>query len=88
MKNRELHLQYNGTINSGNDTVNSGNDTVNSVNDTVFSLIKQNNKITAIEISEDLKVSLSTAKRKIKELKDRGEIERIGSNKNGHWKVV
>jgi len=47
------------------DTVKTQNDTVN---DTVLYLIKQNNKITATEISERLSISLSTVKRKIKEI--------------------
>jgi predicted transcriptional regulator len=49
-----MHVQYTDTVKSKNDTV----------NDTVFYLIKQNNKITATEISEQLKISLSTAKNK------------------------
>ncbi len=61
---------------------------VDTVNDTVFNLIKQNNKITATEISVHLNISLSTAKRKIKELKEKGIIERIGSDKTGNWKIV
>ncbi|MCW3805629.1 Fic family protein [Plebeiibacterium marinum] len=78
LKNREMHIQYNDTVKAKNDTV----------NDTVFNLIKHNNKITASEISEQLKISLSTAKRKIKGLKENGYIERIGSDKTGHWKII
>ena len=78
LKNREMHVQYNDTVNLKNDTV----------NDTVFYLIKGNNKITATEISNRLKISLSTAKRKIKELKESGKIERIGSDKTGHWNII
>ncbi len=81
LKNREMHI-FADTV---NDTVKPQNDTVN---DTVFLLIKQNNKITAIEIGEHLKISLSTVRRKIKELKNNGKIERIGSDKTGHWKVT
>lgn len=77
LKNRELHIQYNDTVKVQNDTV----------NDTVFDLIKQNNNITATEISEQLKISISTVKRKIKALKENGKIERIGSDKTGCWKV-
>ncbi len=77
LKNREMHIRYNDTVNLKNDTV----------NDTVFYLIKENNKITAEEISKRLKISLSTAKRKIKDLKEAGKIERIGSDKTGHWKI-
>ena len=72
-----MHVQYNDTVNQKNDTV----------NDTVFYLIKENNKITATEISKQLKKSLSTVKRKIKELKNSGKIERIGSDKTGYWNI-
>lgn len=78
LKNREMHVKYIDTVRKQNDTV----------NDTVFHLIKRNNKITATEISSQLKVSLSTAKRKIKALKKTGKIERIGSDKTGHWKII
>jgi len=82
LKNREMHVYY---VPSANDTVKTQNDTVN---DTVLRFIKQNNKITANEISERLNMSLSTAKRKIKELKEKGIIERIGSDKTGYWKII
>ncbi len=81
LKNREMHVQFTDTP---NDTVKLENDTVN---DTVFSLIKQNNKITATQISESLNISLSTAKRRIKELREQKIIERIGSDKTGYWKI-
>ncbi len=87
--NREMHIQYLDTVKTQNDIVKSENDTVNdTVNYTVFYLINQNNRITATEISERLKISLSTAKRKIKELKESGKIERTGSDKTGHWKII
>jgi fido (protein-threonine AMPylation protein) len=82
LKNREMHIHYTFTA---NDTVKAQSDTVN---DTVFSLITQNNTITATEISEQLNISLSTAKRKIKALKEKGIIERTGSDKTGYWKVI
>jgi fido (protein-threonine AMPylation protein) len=81
LKNREMHI----LTDTVNDTVKPHTDTVN---DTVFSLIKQDNKITANEIGERLKMSLSTVRRKIKELKNNGKIERIGSDKTGHWKII
>lgn len=81
LKNREMHI----LTDTVNDTVKPQIDTVN---DTVFSLIQQDNKITAREISERLKMSLSTVKRKIKELRDNGKLERIGSDKTGHWKII
>ena len=78
LKNREMHVQYIDTVKTANNTV----------NDTVYNLIKQNNVITSTEISQQLKISLSTAKRKIKELKESGKIERIGSDKTGRWKIT
>lgn len=85
LQNREMHVHYADTVKTQNDTVKSRNDTVN---DTVFSLVKQNKNITATEISERLNISLSTAKRKIKELKEKGIVERIGSDKTGYWKII
>jgi fido (protein-threonine AMPylation protein) len=82
LKNREMHVYY---VKPVNDTVKMSNDTAF---DTVFDLIKQNNKITATEISECLKISLSTAKRKIKDLKEQEKIERSGSDKTGYWKII
>jgi len=80
-----------GTVNDPVDTVNDAvgtvNDAVGTVNDTVFDLIKANNTITATEISEQLGISLRTVKRKIKELKDKGIIERVGSDKTGYWRI-
>lgn len=85
LKNRAMHIHYTDTLKTENDTVKPENDTVN---DTVFSLIKQNKNITATEISERLNMSLSTAKRKMKDLKEQGIVERIGSDKTGYWKII
>lgn len=85
LKNREMHI----LTESVNDTVKSQNDTVNdTVNGTVFALIKQEKTITAAEISERLKISLSTVRRKIKELKNNKKIARIGSDKTGYWRIT
>lgn len=84
LKNKRLHIHYSDTIKLSFDTIKSVSDTIN---DTVFLLIKENNCITAAEIAADLDISLSTAKRKISELKKQGLIERIGSNKTGQWKI-
>jgi len=81
LKNREMHI----LADTVNDTAKPQIDTVNG---TVFSLIQQDNKITAKEISERLKMSLSTVRRKIKGLRDNRKIERIGSDKTGHWKII
>lgn len=78
LRNREMHIHFNDTVKSDIDTV----------NDTVLHFIKQNNQITATEICKELNISLSTAKRRIKKLKESGKIERIGSDKTGHWRII
>lgn len=80
LKNRYMHIAF--------DTVKTQNDIVNYKNDTVFSLIKQNNNITANEIANKLNKSLSTIKRRLKDLKDHKVIERMGSDKTGCWKIL
>ncbi|MFM8490163.1 MAG: winged helix-turn-helix domain-containing protein, partial [Bacteroidota bacterium] len=89
LKNRELHILYkvpeDDTVNNTDDTV---NDTVKSAYNTVLGLIKQDNTITATEISDRLRISLSTAKRRLKELKEKGIVKREGSDKTGNWKVI
>jgi len=77
LKNREMQIKI-GTVNI----------LVGTVNGTVFDLIKSNNAVTAMEISGHLGISLRTVKRKIKELKENGYIERVGSDKTGSWRMV
>jgi predicted HTH transcriptional regulator len=85
LKNREMHI----LADTVNDTVNPPFDTVNdTVNDTVFLLIKEKNTITATEISKRLNMSLSSVRRRIKALKDAGRLQRLGSDKKGHWRIV
>ena len=70
-----MHIHY---VDQVNDTV----------NEDIISLIKQNKHITANDIKERLNFSLSTVKRKIKALKEKGLIEQIGSDKTGYWKII
>lgn len=81
LKNRALHVLADTAI----DTVKPQVDTVN---DTVLALMRQNNKITANELGDRLKLSLSTVRRKIRALRNQGKIERIGSDKTGFWKIL
>jgi fido (protein-threonine AMPylation protein) len=85
LKNRELHIHWteDEVINTVSNTA-----TCDTVNDTVFELIKATPKITAEEIRLKLNISIATAKRRIKALKETGKIERVGSDKTGHWVVL
>jgi fido (protein-threonine AMPylation protein) len=90
LKNRHLHIESEvaSQISEKNDTVFLQNDTVKLQNDTVFSLIQKDHKITAAKLAEQLNVGIATVKRELKRLKDSGQIERIGSDKTGEWKIV
>ena len=74
MVNDTLNDTLNGTL---NDTL---NDTLN--------LLKKEPNIKQKQMSKKLHVSEITIKRNIKELKEKGYIERIGSKKTGYWKVI
>ena len=54
----------------------------------ILKLIRENNKITQNEISNNLSINITTVARNIKELKNRNIIKRIGSNKKGQWEVL
>lgn len=53
----------------------------------ILKKIKDNPYITQEELSTEIGISLSTVKRIIIELKENNYIERIGSKKNGAWKI-
>lgn len=53
----------------------------------IVKLIKENSKITSLELSSILYVTVSTIKRDLKVLTDEKTIEYIGSAKDGYWKV-
>lgn len=73
-----MHVHFYDTVKRRNNTV----------NDTVFLLIKENKHITAAAIGKRLNISLSTVRRKIKELKEQNIIARIGSDKTGYWEII
>ena len=53
----------------------------------IVKLIKENSKITSLDLSSILYVSVSTIKRDLKVLTDEKTIEYIGSTKDEYWKV-
>ncbi len=84
------------TVNSESETVNQRNETVNSESETVklkeiekviYKAILENEKITVEELTIIAGKHRSTITRALRKLKDNGVIERVGSDKNGHWKI-
>ncbi len=72
-----------------NATVNLENATVklSKTQSAILELLQTNPKLTMLEISQDLGRDITTIKRAIKSLKEKGLLERIGSDKTGYWKV-
>ena len=54
----------------------------------VLELLRKNNQITAKEIAGLLGISLRHSERPITSLKQKGMIQRVGSNKNGYWEII
>ena len=64
------------------------NDTVNDRQSQIIKLIDKNKNITINELSVIFKVARLTIVRDLKKLKELNIIERIGSDKTGHWKIM
>lgn len=58
------------------------------VQDKLLELLKLDNKISAKSVADKLKMSERQVQRLLKNMKDEGIIERVGSNRNGTWKVL
>ncbi|MCL2131907.1 MAG: Fic family protein [Lentimicrobiaceae bacterium] len=54
----------------------------------IVNFIKMNNKISATEIADLLKVNAKTIKRDLQQLKQKGIIERIGGERGGRWEII
>lgn len=85
-------ISLNGTVNGTvNDTVNG---TVNvgvnlsATEQTVLDCIRDNNSISVAEIVNRTKKGRSTIMRAIKALKEKGFIQRVGSDKTGSWEIL
>ena len=54
----------------------------------ILYLINENPKITQVEMVNKLGLARSTISSNIKKLKENNIIERIGSDRNGYWKII
>lgn len=85
-------ISLDGTVNGTvNDTVNGTvNDGVNlsATEQAVLDCIRENNLINVAEIVDCTKKGRSTIMRAIKALKEKGFIQRVGSDKTGSWEIL
>mgnify|MGYP003311612849 CR=1 FL=1 len=54
----------------------------------ILYLIKENPRITQAMMSNKLGFARSTISSNIQKMKEQGIIERIGSDRNGYWKIL
>ena len=54
----------------------------------ILEIIFENPAVSSVEIGKKLGVSRTTVAAYIKRLKERGAIERIGSDRKGYWKIL
>ena len=54
----------------------------------LLELLKINPNITQVELSNKLNVSRRTISTLLANLKEKGKIERVGSDRKGYWKVL
>ena len=84
-----MHVLYINPEKTKNDLVNAKNDPVNDpVKRNILYHLQQNPNANYNELAEKTKYSVATIKRHIQKLKKLGFLERIGSDKTGHWKII
>lgn len=76
---------HNEVINDKNEVI---NDTLSDNEQILFNVISANPNITKLEMKAQTNLSMSTIDRNIKSLKEKGILQRVGSNKAGNWIVT
>lgn len=82
----------NEVINDKNEVINDKNEVINdtlSDNEQIlYNVISVNPNITKLEMKAQTNLSMSTIDRNIKSLKEKGILQRVGSNKAGNWIIT
>lgn len=60
---------------------------LNSTQQKITSMILENPKVTQVDMAENLDISTRAVKKNIKELTEKGIVERVGSSRNGYWQL-
>ena len=64
------------------------NVTVNKTEQAVFALLREHPEYTRDELAEKTSKTVRTIQRTVDSLREKGLIERIGSDKTGQWKII
>ena len=54
----------------------------------IFTHIKENPRITTVELSESIGLSIGGIEKNLRSLKADGIIRRIGPDKGGYWEII
>ena len=60
----------------------------NVIADKILIMVRANPRVTALTMALSLGVTDKTIKRHLKALREQGRIQRVGSDKSGHWEVL
>jgi len=84
-----MHIQFveqvNAPLNAQNEPEKKSSE---KSSEKIIQLIQANTQITIKELAEQLNLSTRAIEKIISKLKTENRIERIGSDKGGHWKVI
>lgn len=75
-------------VDTKGETINDTNATEDSIDEKICEIMQQDNEVTVNRLAERLHTSRSTVLRSIKRLKNNGQLQRIGDNRNGKWQVI
>ena len=81
----------NGVISEADEVINeviNGAINISVTEQAVLATLKKKARITKVELQKETSFGKSTIDRAIKALKEKGLIERVGSNKTGYWKII
>lgn len=85
----------NGVTNEADEVINevinggiNGGINISVTEQTVLAALKKNPKITNVALQKEVSLGRNTIDRAIKSLKEKCLIERVGSKKTGHWKII
>ena len=62
--------------------------TVNATDREILALLAENNALTLDDLAAMTGKHRATVARRIKSMKDAGVLDRVGSDKDGHWEIV
>lgn len=71
-----------------NSSVKSDNPMLSSTQQNILSLIEKNHRTTALQIANELAVSIRTVEKNIKKLRETGILKRYGSARSGYWEII